>query len=153
MKHLFTCILLIAVGAVSCNNQNADKQVAASTQETLLPHPGNKEPANLTTITWTDSVKQVGKITEGQKLKISFKFKNTGDKPLIIQAVNSSCGCTVADKPEKPIAPGQEGEIKGEFDSNGRVGILHKNIMVTANTSGSSYHTLTFEGEVVPMKK
>ena len=78
-----------------------------------------------------------------------FKYKNTGDKPLVIQKVQPSCGCTVAETPEKPIAPGEEGVIKGAFDSNGRQGMQHKSLSVQANTKGTQHHELVFEVEVV----
>ena len=33
----------------------------------------------------------------------TFRVKNTGTKPLIIENVEASCGCTTPKKPEKPI--------------------------------------------------
>lgn len=154
MKQFILASLLLAGCISACNNADTQGKNTAAAQE-LNPQPGREQldSSSFTTIQWIDSVKQVGKINEGQKLVLSFRFKNTGDKPLIIQTVSPGCGCTVADKPEKPIAPGNEAEIKGEFDSNGRVGMLHKTIVVTANTKGTQSHTLVFEGEVVAMKK
>ena len=88
----------------------------------------------LTTVQWIDSVRNYGKIIEGQKLAVSFRFKNTGDKPLVIESVQPACGCTVADYPKQPLKPGEEGEITGEFNSEGREGQQHKQITVTTNT-------------------
>src|SRR5215203_2440748 len=79
--------------------------------------PSADDINNLTTIQWLDSVKSVGKIKNGEKVQISFRFKNTGTKQLVITSVIVSCGCTVADKPDQPIAPGEEGTIKAEFNS------------------------------------
>jgi hypothetical protein len=61
--------------------------------------------------------KNFGRITEGQKLEVSYKFRNSGDQPLIIEKVQPSCGCTVAEQPTEPIAPGNEGVIKALFTS------------------------------------
>jgi len=61
-----------------------------------------------------------------------FKFKNTGDAPLIITKVKSSCGCTVPKKPEEPIMPGMTGEIEVKYDTN-RVMPIRKTITVTSN--------------------
>jgi hypothetical protein len=97
---------------------------------------------------WIDSVKDYGKIAEGQKLEVLFRFKNTGSKPLVIESVRPSCGCTVADPPKEPIAPGAEGEIKGSFDSNGKSGQQHKSITVMANTKGTESHELIFTVDV-----
>src|SRR5215212_7313140 len=93
--------LLIVVLFASCGS--ADK-------------PGNSDAdrsqasKQTTTIQWLDSVRNFGRITEGQKLAVSFRFKNTGKNPLVIESVHPACGCTVADYPKEPIAPGGEGE-------------------------------------------
>lgn len=105
------------------------------------------DPANFTTIQWLDSTKVFGKITEGDKLPVSFRFKNSGSKPLIIKETHASCGCTVVDKPEKPFAPGEEGEIKAIYNSEGHVGTQNKTITVSSNTSESK--ELKFSLEVV----
>ncbi len=107
------------------------------------------DSTQLTTIEWIEPSKNLGKITEGQVLQIHFKFRNTGDHPLVIKSVQPSCGCTVADFPKQPIPPGGEGEITGAFDSNGRSDLQSKDILVVANTKGSPNHTLHFELNVI----
>ena len=108
-----------------------------------------RDTARFTTIQWLDSSRDYGKIPEGQKLDVSFRFRNTGSTPLVIGRVQPSCGCTVADPPREPIAPGGEGQIKASFNSDGRVGINHKSLMVTANTKGSQNFALQFVVEVI----
>lgn len=95
------------------------------------------DSANLTTIQWLDSQElDLGKITEGEKLSVAFRFKNTGTKPLVISKAWASCGCTVPETPKEPFAPGQEGVIKAIFDSEGKGGFLNtKEVYVNANTS------------------
>lgn len=126
-----------------------------SSNETVLTQgSGNTQPVaqpELTTIQWLDSVQNFGKVTEGEKVLISFHFKNTGNKPLVITGVNASCGCTVPEKPEAPIAPGETGVIKAEFNSAGRVGANSKYVNITCNTETQNY-SLLFEGEVLPKK-
>ena len=46
-----------------------------------------------------------------------FEFTNTGDAPLIITEVSSSCGCTIPKKPEAPILPGKTGEIQVKYNT------------------------------------
>ena len=48
--------------------------------------------------------------------KATFKVKNTGDQPLVISNVTTSCGCTVADWTKTSIAPGASGEVSAVFD-------------------------------------
>lgn len=72
-------------------------------------------------------------ISQGQVVKHAFRFKNTGQNPLMIAKTDVTCGCTVPYFPEEPIAPGQEGEITVEFNSAGKSGIQEKNIIVHSN--------------------
>jgi len=66
----------------------------------------------------------------------TFKFKNTGSVPLIISDATASCGCTIPNKPEKPIMPGEIGELDVIFrPKEGQIGqTVTKKITVTANT-------------------
>lgn len=108
------------------------------------------DTANFTTMQWLDSMHQdKGNIREGAQLEITWRFKNTGSKPLIIVDASASCGCTVPDKPKEPIAPGAEGRIKAVFDSKDRPGAQGKDVYVTANTAGNTQHKLSFVTTVV----
>ncbi|WP_276483236.1 DUF1573 domain-containing protein [Paraflavitalea pollutisoli] len=138
MKKLMFLALAIGVVAVAC-------QSSASENKAAQPKPGE-----LTTIQWVDTLKEMGQVTEGQVIDISYRFKNAGTKPLVIEQVNVSCGCTVAEKPEKPIAPGEEGIIKASFNSTGKPGPNSKSIYVVANTEGSKEHRLQFMVDVKP---
>jgi Protein of unknown function (DUF1573) len=148
MKKLFfiaaTIPFLIACG----NNQQKEAvaNAALPSQEVM------NDTTNWTTIQWTDSVQNFGKVVDGEKVLISFHFKNTGTKPLIISSVIAGCGCTVPSKPEEPILPGAEGVIKAEFNSEGRVGKADKYVTVNCNTATQTY-TLKFEGEVTAKNK
>jgi len=62
----------------------------------------------------------------------TFKFKNVGKSPLVINDIKSSCGCTVPKKPAGPIMPGDSGEIEVKYDTN-RAGGFSKSITVASN--------------------
>ena len=81
---------------------------------------------------------------------VAFRFKNTGDKPLVISRVSTSCGCTtIPEKPNAPFAPGQEGVIKAKFDSKNMAGERVREVYVTANTKKSMSHILYLQVDVV----
>lgn len=86
-----------------------------------------------TRVQMIDSVFAIGKIKEGENASFSYRFKNIGNKPLVISAANASCGCTVPEKPEQPIMPGETGYIKVVFHSKGRVGPIQKEVQVLSN--------------------
>jgi hypothetical protein len=74
-----------------------------------------------------------GLIHEGDTVRHTYKFINTGDNPLLISDAIPSCGCTVPSFSKKPVAPGAEGEIQVEFHSANRKGKQHKNIIIVSN--------------------
>jgi hypothetical protein len=63
----------------------------------------------------------------------TFEFKNTGDAPLIITNVQSTCGCTVPSKPTEPIMPGKTGKIDVKYNMN--PGPIRKTITVESNAT------------------
>jgi Protein of unknown function (DUF1573) len=142
----FVILLAAIIITASCKESSKKDVNAAPTQAGMVSE--KMDSSKFTSIQWIDSARDYGKITEGQKLEVLYRFKNVGDKPLIIESVRPSCGCTVADPPKEPIAPGAEGEIKGSFDSNGKNGVQHKTLYVYANTKGSQSHELTFTVDV-----
>lgn len=79
----------------------------------------------------------------------TFEFTNTGDAPLIISNVLSTCGCTVPTKPEAPIMPGKTGKI--EIKYNMAPGPIRKTITVESNAVNydSGRVALKIKGEVV----
>lgn len=79
----------------------------------------------------------------------SFEFTNTGDEPLIIINVQSSCGCTVPSKPTEPIEPGKTGKIDVKYNMN--TGPIRKTITVETNAINveEGRVALKIKGEVI----
>ena len=76
-----------------------------------------------------------GTIVDGEVVEHTFRFTNTGSKDLVISSASASCGCTIPNWPKEPIAPGDKGEIKVEFNSNGKKDLVTKDITILANTN------------------
>ncbi len=78
-----------------------------------------------------------------------FRFKNTGEKDLLILSANSTCGCTEAEAPKNPIKPGMQDSIKVTYKgSTRRVGKLKRVVVLTTNCKvNSAYIYIT--GEMV----
>ena len=135
------------MGLFACEtaDKNSVKQLTQQQKDSVA-----NDSANFTSIQWLDSTyKDLGKIKEGQVVEINYRFKNSGDKNLVIANVSASCGCTVPEKPEKPFAPGEEGVIKAKFDSKGRPkGETRKDVFVTANTNPEKLTQLSFRVEI-----
>ena len=134
--------LLVMVTMLSCDNRRKDKIADDAATKTALALKDS------TTVQIIDTAYNFGKVTDGEKVQYSYRFKNTGTKPLVIVEASSTCGCTVPEKPEKPIMPGETGFIKIVFDSKGRVGTTHKLIKVISNAN-PAFPDLLLTGEVL----
>ena len=77
-----------------------------------------------------------------------FKFKNVGTAPLIFHRISSSCGCTVPKRPEKPIQPGESGEIEVEYDTK-RVGMFMKAVSLWTTKAKTPDIILRIKGKVL----
>ena len=132
---------VLAIGTISCVHKNNKADVSATEKAA-------KDSASFTLIQWIDSVANFGTIEAGKKIEVKFRFKNVGDKPLIITDVHAGCGCTTPDYTKEPVAPGKEGWVTGIFNSEGQMGEVHKFIMVKSNTKNDVEHRLTFTGVV-----
>ncbi|QNF35439.1 DUF1573 domain-containing protein [Adhaeribacter swui] len=91
---------------------------------------------------------EFGNIAEGMQATYAFKFKNTGDQPIVISQVQPSCGCTTPDWTKEPVLPGKTGMVKAVYNSTGRPGAFHKSITVTSN-AGTPTQALFIKGTVI----
>lgn len=79
-----------------------------------------------------------GDIYQGDVVEQVFKFTNTGNQPLIITNIQTSCGCTTPEWPRNPIMPGGKGEIKVGFNSTGKLNKQTKNLPIISNASNDA---------------
>jgi hypothetical protein len=172
MKSVFRIMLSIALVAAmaSCKDRAAEKRIAelesrlaqlegGKTTTTPAVTPANptatpaateeKPEGPLPVIEFASVDHDFGTVKEGTKAAYTYKFKNTGQAPLIIQSAQPSCGCTVPKWSQEPIPVGGEGYVAAEFDTNGKQGINNKTITVTANT-WPKVTTLRFKAMVTP---
>ena len=146
---VFTCAAIF----ISCDVRKSDKVINDATKEKADAVKEIEEAMkDSTSVQLIDSVYNFGTIKEGDKVEHNFRFTNTGSKPLVIASATASCGCTVPEKPEKPILPGETSFIKVVFNSKGKPGHQEKNVHVTANTK-PNFPVLKITGEVEQEKK
>lgn len=121
MKKLFT-ILTITVFAVSLS----------CSQTTNQENQASKTPKIEFNFTEFD----YGTIQQGASGTSEFEFTNTGDEPLVLNDVRSSCGCTIPSWPQEPLKKGEKAKITVNYDTK-RVGPFTKSITVSSNASNS----------------
>ncbi|MEO1049831.1 MAG: DUF1573 domain-containing protein [Bacteroidota bacterium] len=103
-------------------------------------------------ITFEEESRDFGDIYQGDKIQHTYVFENTGDEPLILTNVQTTCGCTVPQWPRDPIAPGQQGKLEVVFNSSGKIGRQNKVITVISNAVNST-ERITLITNVLPKKK
>ncbi|MDE6310516.1 MAG: DUF1573 domain-containing protein [Muribaculaceae bacterium] len=100
-------------------------------------------------IFWRETYHNFGAFNEDDGLaRTAFRYVNTGDEPLVLLNVRTTCGCTVADWSRKPLAPGDSAEIIVDYDPAGRLGRFEKGVIVDTNTEPRRTR-LTIKGVVV----
>lgn len=88
-----------------------------------------------------------GKIPQGKPVNVTLKFKNVGDQPLIISAVEPACGCTVAKYTQTPVKKGESGFVELTYNA-AAVGVFTKATTIKSN-SKDPVKTVIIKGEVV----
>ena len=162
LKFSFLAVLAVFAFA-SCENDSDVRDAArTSVQATPATNPVTpntpqsvQTPAQpaapagpLTSMNFTETEYNFGTVEQGEKVSHTYKFKNTGDNPLILTNAKGSCGCTVPKWPRDPIAPGGEGEVTVEFDSKNKKGTRNQKVTLTANTEPANT-VLYLKGEVL----
>jgi hypothetical protein len=145
---IFVCALLMS--ATACN-ESASKKVD---QEKATENAA-KTTTETAAMSFDKTVHDFGTINEGETVKTTFTFTNTGQTDLIIVDARGSCGCTVPNYPKNtPIAPGATGEILVSFDSSNKPNMQQKTVTISANTS-SGRETLRIKAMVTadPVKQ
>ncbi|MEX2594417.1 MAG: DUF1573 domain-containing protein [Anditalea sp.] len=94
-----------------------------------------KADTNGPVLTFEESSKDFGDITQGDKVEHVFKLENTGNSPLVISNVAATCGCTVPSWPKEPLAPGKTAEIKVTFNSSGKMGKQNSVVRIYSNAT------------------
>ena len=117
--------------------------MALSCSQTPQPTADQKERA---VIEFETTEHDFGNIPRGGDGTYEFVFKNTGEAPLILTNVRSSCGCTVPEWPKKPIKKGKEASIKVRYNTR-IIGGFSKSITVYSN-AGDTPVVLRIKGRV-----
>lgn len=147
-------LFLLALGLLACKDKSSEKRIAelenrlAEAEKNKVENPAvakadpgmptapadTKPEGPLPVFQFETMDHDFGTINEGDIVEYTYKFKNTGDAPLIIQGAQGSCGCTVPNWTKEPIPAGGSGVVTAKFDSHGKQNIQNKTVTVTSNT-------------------
>jgi len=115
-----------------------------------LPGQGTSPPD----IEFSEELWDFGTIKRGNVVTHIFEVKNTGESPLVISNVRTSCGCMAVLVSSREIAPDSSSQIKVSFNSLGYEGKITKCIWVESNDPDEPRKILTIKANVeVPQKR
>ena len=143
IKYIFVIAVTMCV-MIACGGKDGD---SLSTDLVTNPKSATETSNRQADIKFDKEEHDFGILLQGEVVSYSFHFTNTGNTPLIISDVGSSCGCTVGDYPREPIAPGKTGDIKVTYNSSGHHGFQSRFLTVMSNTNPAKT-TLRIKGTV-----
>lgn len=146
MKRIVTYAysLSIVLAAISCGEKSNEESAVTQAPPAIV----QQEPLKQTSIVFDEPEHEFGDVKEGDFAKYEFVFKNTGSEPLYVRDAKASCGCTTPEWTKDTIAPGGEGKILVQFNSQGRPGDFNKSVTVLANTDPEAT-VITIKGHVI----
>lgn len=104
-------------------------------------------PASAQKITTQHEVVDCGQVVFSKPVTAEFVLKNDGRKPLVINNVLKSCGCTEVDYPKTSIAAGESFVIKAVYDAK-QMGTFTKQVCLYTNADEEPF-ILSMRGKVV----
>jgi hypothetical protein len=147
MKKILLLAMMVVLGTTAANAQTKTKKAKKATAAKVeTPKTPAVEGAGMV---FENETIDYGTIPHNADGKREFVFTNNGNKPLIIESTQGSCGCTVPTTPKDPIQPGQKGVIGVKYATD-RVGPFTKNVTIKSNAVGQETKVVTIKGNVLP---
>lgn len=132
MKKLILGLSAICLISFTSCKENAAKKI----DEDNLAQAAERDAvaSKFPVIEFDKTEHDFGEIEAKTPVETVFSYKNTGEAPLVITDIKSSCGCTVPkDWSREPLAPGDTGQFTVKFNGSG-TNKVSKTVTVTANT-------------------
>lgn len=153
MKKLMFAAGFAALSLMACNKkENASALIQEGTTTTEVTNNVVESTNSTSTqtgfpkIAFNETTHDFGELKKGSKGEVEFEIRNEGTVDLVIIDAKASCGCTVPEKPEAPIKPGESSKMKVVFSATS-AGLQSKNITLTTNTEAGS-EVLTVKANV-----
>ncbi|HLW42199.1 MAG TPA: DUF1573 domain-containing protein [Flavobacterium sp.] len=151
MKKLMIIAGFSALSLMACNKkEDASSRIkdGAATETTSTGELAESATqTGFPKIAFNETVHDFGDVKKGSRNEVEFEIRNEGAVDLVIINASAACGCTVPEKPEAPIKPGESAKMKVVFSATG-AGLQSKNVTLTTNTEEGS-EILTVKANVI----
>lgn len=99
-----------------------------------------------TSIRFVEEDHDLGRL-QSDTVVYDFRFTNTGNQPLVVNKLETSCQCITAEKPSKPVMPQKQGLIRVRYvREKGQSGRFFRSVIVYSNATSQPI-TLSLSGE------
>ncbi len=147
MKKIIMTLLCLSASALLVSAQ--DHKSVTGDMPVAKPQPVTGTSPIAGQFEFNEETHDFGKVPEGPDQEYDFTFKNSGKSAILIKEAHGSCGCTVPQWPKEPILPGENAAIHVTYHTNGRVGAINKDVIITSNALLPTM-TLHIKGTVEP---
>lgn len=132
MKKLFLLFTSVALVSFTSCKENASEKInqenvtkAAERDAQTIVYPS---------VTFDKVAHDFGEIQNGTPVETVFTYTNSGQSPLVVSDIKSTCGCTVPQGwSREPLAPGASSQFTVKFNGKG-ANKVSKTITLTTNT-------------------
>ncbi|HLV40341.1 DUF1573 domain-containing protein [Xanthomarina sp.] len=136
MKKAILGLSALCLIAFSSCKEDASKKINEENVAVAAERDANS--SKFPVITFDKSEHDFGEIEARENVETVFNYTNTGESPLVITDIKSSCGCTVPqDWSKQPLNPGESGHFTVKFNGTG-ANKVSKTVTVTANTESGT---------------
>jgi hypothetical protein len=152
MKKVFVTLFCLSISAAALHAQdtkNAPPPAPPKPQQAAAPAAPAAPDPNAGIFKFKEETHDFGTVPEGPLAEYDFEFKNEGKSPIVITEAHGSCGCTVPSWPHEPILPKHKAVIHVAYTTNGRQGMINKDVIITSNAQQSPMR-LHITGTVTP---
>ena len=115
----------------------------------ISPSIDQDDPANHPAIEFEKTSHDFGVVDEGDELETTFSFENTGNAPLEIERVMSSCGCAAGQPSQSILMPGDKATIDLYFDTSNRSGTNSVGVSMVTNDPARETIRLELTAEII----
>ena len=96
----------------------------------------------------TPRVMDFGSVMQDSVIRGKIQFVNSGDSPVVISRVHTSCGCTAANLDKLEYQPGEAGEVDVQFNTKGFSGAVRKYVTISLTKGQPSNTRVVLQAQI-----